>query len=1165
MMRHFHSSIIAFEEARYLVNDGVLMTRSEILAMEPTERTIIQWRILVDWELVKQRPFVIVNPMDQSGLLYLSQKEYLAQAKVCASTDLPFVTIVQIGTKPPQAKKPASASSASDHTQNSPPKWGSFKSRTDRETVTAWSTFVNLRSKIHLLVTKLSRSDKMVSENSSTIVQTLLLWSTYVGHYAEVKKPGRVPYMIHNYATHLGNLLRHNGQMFVVMQLKVALFALYSYVSGNPLKNTFALGTPMRLTNGLPSAWGPELRNRIRSGDLTWIRILASLLNIYRAMDAPHKGPSVATIEQPHPDFSNNEVFEEFKIFCADVLPGLLRRETGHNLEFRYKTGLGLLMSKAGANVSGPAMMGIVKDAHAWACSPVNYPKEWFKLNNDRGALQLLDNIQSEHHYGPNHWVQTKEEREVPSSIRGDNVLPVGAAKPEDILPATIWWATRSPFSNMPDPDHAELAWKAVEHLPRMDGEDPVVLGRLHAIDEPAGKVRVVAICDYWTQVALRPVHQHLFGILRGISTDATFDQSGTVETYYKMGFKPHWSFDLKSATDLIPMALYIEVMTQVLKGPGEEIEQARQRAELWAKLLTDREFLPPNLDTMERMVRYGTGQPMGALSSWGSMALVHHALVQFSHWRSLGKPRRPSWFKTYLVLGDDVDISVNHLVASEYQITCDRLAIPIGLLKSLHSLNNCFEFANRRFSPDGDISPISLKEELSSLTWNSRLEYAKRILARFGTKETEPGVAILRKATTPQQWDVLAPELTGSARRPLFSRTVQFILQNPFSCIHTLKSLTVDQLMDWISILPMDCDKEIANLRSEPHRLSTFKKVFLKELCVTVISSLKHRVAQYDPLMFGKVPISCVDVNADPAASVHEWIVARGLLFHPALSIKAKVSEDGKWLVWKLPREYPVFDIERAAPFLKSLASPIGSWAAPVAIHYVHMCIYFANEATREEIQFLLDKFIDLSFDLDLDDKTRESFSDVDMWEEALCLLGEYFKLPVIIEPRFDKPMKDWLVVEKENISPFLSHGSRDLDNMAFKAKLLRDLQENLKGPYEALGAALAQCGVFLPDVPQVTLQSPRIKIQRWRSLIEREARKFYASYFREQVSYQYARALKRSTHKAYGLMTNAISGLTVPRSHLVPSGIGGVDRTVEFWRFGVETNHPRTWSLFL
>jgi hypothetical protein len=69
-------------------------------------------------------------------------------------------------------------------------------------------------------------------------------------------------------------------------------------------------------------------------------------------------------------------------------------------------------------------------------------------------------------------------------------------------------------------------------------------------------------------------------------------------------------------------------------------------------------------------------------------MALARHALVLFSRWRTLHSDgiillnKQPSWFGSYLVLGDDVDIAVNHLVASEYQITCGRPSIPIGLLK---------------------------------------------------------------------------------------------------------------------------------------------------------------------------------------------------------------------------------------------------------------------------------------------------------------------------------------------------------------------------------------------------------------------------------------------------------------------------------------------------
>lgn len=39
-------------------------------------------------------------------------------------------------------------------------------------------------------------------------------------------------------------------------------------------------------------------------------------------------------------------------------------------------------------------------------------------------------------------------------------------------------------------------------------------LSRLHRIEEPAGKVRIVAITDYWTQLLVKPVHNLVFDIL---------------------------------------------------------------------------------------------------------------------------------------------------------------------------------------------------------------------------------------------------------------------------------------------------------------------------------------------------------------------------------------------------------------------------------------------------------------------------------------------------------------------------------------------------------------------------------------------------------------------------------------------------------------------------
>lgn len=45
-------------------------------------------------------------------------------------------------------------------------------------------------------------------------------------------------------------------------------------------------------------------------------------------------------------------------------------------------------------------------------------------------------------------------------------------------------------------------------------------------------KVRVVAILDYWSQTALKPLHTYLFKVLRRIPQDRTFSQGAFIGTF---------------------------------------------------------------------------------------------------------------------------------------------------------------------------------------------------------------------------------------------------------------------------------------------------------------------------------------------------------------------------------------------------------------------------------------------------------------------------------------------------------------------------------------------------------------------------------------------------------------------------------------------------------
>jgi hypothetical protein len=258
-------------------------------------------------------------------------------------------------------------------------------------------------------------------------------------------------------------------------------------------------------------------------------------------------------------------------------------------------------------------------------------------------------------------------------------------------------------------------------------------LGRLSLKFEPAGKVRVFAIVDYWTQAALKPLHHWMFDVLRVIPSDATFDQTGVLNRYASRGLKHHSGFDLTAATDMIPVGLYRELFKDRLGA---------DHVDSWLDLLSDREFRLPrwNPDNKKGLgeplyfegnseVRYTRGQPMGALSSWASLALVHHFLVYVAARRAgVSYPGKPFW--DYLVLGDDLDLG-DELVAKEYLDLTTSLGIPVNVLKSIISNQGAINFANRFMIGSTDLSPASLREEASINSFAKRMAFWARLRDR--------------------------------------------------------------------------------------------------------------------------------------------------------------------------------------------------------------------------------------------------------------------------------------------------------------------------------------------------------------------------------------------------------------------------------------------------
>lgn len=126
----------------------------------------------------------------------------------------------------------------------------------------------------------------------------------------------------------------------------------------------------------------------------------------------------------------------------------------------------------------------------------------------------------------------------------------------------------------------------------------------ISVIKDVEGKSRVIAIGDYWSQSALKPIHDSMKAILKRLETDCTFNQR--IAPFGDHSQK-YYSYDLSAATDRIPIDIYLPIL-RALWGP--------ELASAWKHLLVGNPFRYQGKD-----YSYATGQPKGKYSSWTCLA----------------------------------------------------------------------------------------------------------------------------------------------------------------------------------------------------------------------------------------------------------------------------------------------------------------------------------------------------------------------------------------------------------------------------------------------------------------------------------------------------------------------------------------------------------------
>jgi len=568
----------------------------------------------------------------------------------------------------------------------------------------------------------------------------------------------------------VGAIQSKNGWKGVVAYLKACHVLLSQVLARNPIKDSLLLGARVkRSRQGLPLVIPPQMRVAIMSFDKWTIKIWSTLFWLYRVIEIPGK-LKLSSITKPFE--VNYLIVTAWTRWIGQFLPVFLKvlaensngekrnrylqlsrkatdKVKANFLEWKYvsemlvqSTGIIPIFAYYISAFTLPTYKTrmICRAQKMWELD--HGPEPYGRVSKDPGTYfpgvieslkpELVTLLKS----GPNS-AKSMDEGPGPTtrtsigSILTDLFLmrstPHVAKHVQSFFPEQIEFArslmvsAKRVFEELKD---HEAEWGVFINTTPLDHSDkppsdaplpgfsnPWGLGKLAFIPEAAGKVRVVAMVDYLTQMLLKPLHQGIFDILRLIPQDGTFDQHKPVRLLAAMGRKPYYCYDLSAATDRFPATMLQVLLSFILNS---------EVAKGWRAFLNAREFIVPRRisekqrvpRTTPTVVKYGAGQPMGAYGHWAVFSLGHHFLVQFAAFQASG---RLEWFALYALLGDDIVIA-DAKVAEHYLALLRALGVEVGLAKSIISRNGVIEFAKRtwRVTSDGslvDFSGISLKE----------------------------------------------------------------------------------------------------------------------------------------------------------------------------------------------------------------------------------------------------------------------------------------------------------------------------------------------------------------------------------------------------------------------------------------------------------------------
>ena len=492
----------------------------------------------------------------------------------------------------------------------------------------------------------------------------------------KVKFAGRLR-LLHIFQTYCFRMYKVHGPEQVVKFLKASQLAVQKSIGKDKINSLRDLDKDIlksKLTGyGLPTIIPSRDRKLIASGAQPVIRFWLTLFSVYRVIDIAGK-LKLETIIQPFEGGSDYlEVRTQFYAFLKASSMSTL-----FNIRVLSQAAEPLLFEAASASHK-VAWTGLVSDAKLLASLKLSWYARQIMIITGQYELVLLFDF-----------------------------------------------CLSTPLSGkIKEPNYRQSESPNGRYTHVTNAEPNGFAGKLAIKEEAAGKRRVFAMVDIWTQTVLKPLERMLASFLRNLPNDGVYNQHASELRARQKSLVSGCSFgyDLSAATDRLPLELQSFILNLIVPDLGH----------LWSHLLTQRDYIlklpeeeqkrigahwssktakvPSTYDVkgielvlhycywgVTSMVkdrpepwvklRYAVGQPMGALSSFAMLAVTHHLIVQFAYRIAYNLPMdliftRDTWYTGYECTGDDI-IIFDAKVATEYKNLLRAFGMPINETKSV-------------------------------------------------------------------------------------------------------------------------------------------------------------------------------------------------------------------------------------------------------------------------------------------------------------------------------------------------------------------------------------------------------------------------------------------------------------------------------------------------